>query len=77
MSLRGLTRAMSAMKDGVVHGWAETARVLGLREDLYANPLHRPLERPVTVVLVGAGHRGTIYANFARRHPAEMPSALQ
>jgi len=72
MSLRGLTRAMSAMKDGVVHGWAETARVLGLREDLYANPLHRPLERPVTVVLVGAGHRGTIYANFARRHPAEM-----
>ena len=72
MSLRGLTRAMGAAKDGLVHGWAETARVLGLREDLYANPLHRPLERPVTVVLIGAGHRGTIYANFARRHPAEM-----
>lgn len=72
MSLRALTRAMGAVKDGVIHGWAETARVLGLREDLYANPLHRPLERPVTVVLIGAGHRGTIYANFACRNPGEL-----
>jgi len=72
MSLRPLTRALTAVKNGVVHGWSETARVLGLQEDLYANPLHRPLERPVTVVLIGAGHRGTIYASFAARNPAEM-----
>lgn len=72
MSLRPLTRALTAVKDGVVHGWSETARALGLQEDLYANPLHRPLERPVTVVLIGAGHRGTIYANFASRNPTEM-----
>lgn len=72
MSLRPLTRALTAVKDGVVHGWSETARTLGLQEDLYANPLHRPLERPVTVVLIGAGHRGTIYANFAARNPTEM-----
>jgi len=72
MSLRPLTRALTAVKNGVVHGWSESARVLGLQEDLYANPQHRPLERPVTVVLIGAGHRGTVYANFAARFPAEM-----
>jgi predicted dehydrogenase len=72
MSLRPLTRALTAVKNGVVHGWSETARMLGLQEDLYTNPLYRPLERPVTVVLIGAGHRGTIYASFAARNPSEM-----
>lgn len=72
MSMRPLTRALTAVKNGVAHGWSEAARMLGLQEDLYANPLHRPLERPVTVVLIGAGHRGTIYASFAARNPAEM-----
>lgn len=72
MSLRPLTRALTAVKDGVVHGWSESARVLGLQEDLYANPQHRTLARPVTVMIVGAGHRGTVYANFAGRYPSEM-----
>lgn len=72
MSLRPLTRALTAVKNGVVHGWTESARALGLQEDLYANPQHRPLERPVTVLIIGAGHRGTVYANFAARYPAEM-----
>jgi len=72
MSLRPLTRALAAVKNGVVHGWSETARALGLQEDLYANPLHRPLARPVTVALIGAGHRGGIYAHFATLYPNEM-----
>lgn len=72
MSLRPLTRALTAVKNGVVHGWAESARALGLQEDLYANPQHRPLDRPVTVLVIGAGHRGNVYASFAARHPDEM-----
>lgn len=72
MSLRPLTRALTAVRNGVVHGWDESARVLGLQADLYTDPRHRPLQRPVTVVVIGAGHRGTVYANFAARHPAEM-----
>ncbi|MBL8520040.1 MAG: Gfo/Idh/MocA family oxidoreductase [Betaproteobacteria bacterium] len=72
MSLRNLTRALSAVKEGVTHGWVETARALGIEEDLYANPLHRPLDRPVRVILIGAGHRGSIYAGFALRFPNEM-----
>ena len=72
MSLRNLTRALAAVKEGVTHGWVETARALGIEEDLYANPLHRPLDRPVRVILIGAGHRGSIYAGFALRFPNEM-----
>lgn len=72
MSLRPLTRALTAVENGVVHGWPESARALGLQEGLYANPQHRPLERPVTVLIIGAGHRGTVYANFAACYPAEM-----
>lgn len=36
------------------------------------HPLHRPLARPVTVVLLGAGQRGSIYADYARLAPQEM-----
>ena len=32
MSLRPLTRALTAVKNGVAHGWTESARALGLQE---------------------------------------------
>lgn len=72
MSLRPLTRTLTGIKNGITHGWDETARALGLREDLYADPRHRPLARPVKVIVIGAGHRGSIYADFAAKNPAEM-----
>ncbi len=72
MSLRPLTRTLTAMKNTVVHGWSETARALGLQEDLYVNPLHRPLAQPVRALLLGAGHRGSVYADFAIKNPAEL-----
>jgi predicted dehydrogenase len=45
---------------------------LGPQEDLYANPQHRPLKRPVTVLIIDAGRRGTAYAHFAARYSVEM-----
>ncbi len=53
-------------------GWNEVAKMLGLDEDLYYNPLHKKLSRPVSVILIGAGHRGSIYADFAKKNPGEM-----
>jgi predicted dehydrogenase len=72
ISGRRLLRALGSIRSGIEYSWAEAARVLGLKEDLYAHPLHRELTRPVTVVLIGAGHRGSIYADFAARNPKEM-----
>jgi predicted dehydrogenase len=48
------------------------ARKFGLQEDLYYNPLHKKLSRPVTVILIGAGQRGNIYADYAAKNPEEM-----
>lgn len=72
MSLRPLTRALTAVKNGVAHSWGDAARSLGLKEDLYADPRHRPLAQPLRVLLLGAGNRGNVYAHYARRFPADM-----
>jgi predicted dehydrogenase len=60
------------VKNTALHGWKEVAKLLGLQEDLFHNPLHKKLSRPVTVILIGAGHRGSIYADYATKNPREM-----
>lgn len=37
--------------------------------DLPVNPLHKPLDKPVTAITLGAGNRGNVYGNFAAKHP--------
>jgi predicted dehydrogenase len=69
---RGLLRSLGALRQGIALSWGETARRLGLKEDLYAHPLHRPLAQPVRVLLIGAGPRGGLYADYALKAPAEM-----
>jgi predicted dehydrogenase len=60
------------VKNMALGGWNEVAKFLGLDEDLYYNPLHKKLAKPVTVILIGAGHRGSNYADYAKKNPAEM-----
>jgi predicted dehydrogenase len=60
------------VKNTALQGWNEVAKLLGLHEDLYFNPLHKKLARPVKVILIGAGHRGSIYADYAVKNPREM-----
>ncbi|HEY4651120.1 MAG TPA: Gfo/Idh/MocA family oxidoreductase [Pontibacter sp.] len=48
-----------------------------LSENTYAyklpeNPLYKPMEKPVTVVTIGAGSRGTVYGNFASKFPEQL-----
>lgn len=52
--------------------WKEIASLFGLKQDVYKNPLHRPLSRPVTAILIGAGNRGNIYADYGIIHPDEL-----
>jgi len=37
-----------------------------------ANPLHKPMAKPITAVTLGAGNRGTVYGNFAAKFPDQM-----
>jgi predicted dehydrogenase len=72
ISPQNLLRPFSIVKNTALQGWNEVAKMFGLNEDLYFNPLHKKLSRPVTVILIGAGHRGSIYAEYAVKNPREM-----
>ncbi|MCK6434030.1 MAG: Gfo/Idh/MocA family oxidoreductase [Aquabacterium sp.] len=72
LSTRGLLRAISAIHHTVVYPWTEIASILGLTPDLDTDPRHRELDRPVSVLLLGAGNRGGVYASYATRCPDEM-----
>ncbi|NRF71851.1 Gfo/Idh/MocA family oxidoreductase [Aquincola sp. S2] len=53
-------------------GWNEAFERLGNAVDPDIDTRHRELERPVRVLMIGAGHRGSIYAGFALHSPGEM-----
>jgi hypothetical protein len=36
------------------------------------NQFHRPFDKPVTAITLGAGNRGTVYGNFASNFPGEL-----
>ncbi|MFT3946975.1 MAG: Gfo/Idh/MocA family oxidoreductase [Agriterribacter sp.] len=56
----------------IILTWKEIASLFGLKQDVYKNPLHRPLLKPVTAILIGAGNRGNIYADYALINPGEL-----
>jgi hypothetical protein len=39
---------------------------------LPANPLYKPLAKPITAITLGAGNRGNVYGNFAVNFPNQM-----
>jgi hypothetical protein len=36
------------------------------------NPLFKPLDKPVTAIIIGAGNRGSVYGSFAAKFPNQM-----
>lgn len=72
ISARKLLRSFNLLKESVTFRWQEVAFLLGLHDDLFENPRHITLKKPVTAILIGAGHRGNIYADYAILHPDEL-----
>ncbi|MCC6288135.1 MAG: Gfo/Idh/MocA family oxidoreductase [Chitinophagaceae bacterium] len=58
--------------ESLILTWKEISALFGLKQDIYKNPLHRPLQKPVTAILIGAGNRGNIYADYALIQPDEL-----
>ncbi len=58
--------------ESIILTWKEMAALLGLKQDVYKNPLHKPLNKPVRAILIGAGNRGNVYADYALIHPDEL-----
>jgi predicted dehydrogenase len=65
-------QTLSSATESLILTWKEIAALFGLQTDIYKNPLHKPLLKPVTAVLIGAGHRGNIYSDYALLHPDEL-----
>lgn len=72
ISARKFLRPFQLLQANVTHTWHEFADIFGLRDDFYGEERHRPLQKPVTAILLGAGHRGSIYADYANRYPKEL-----
>lgn len=69
---RILLRSFDIIKDNAVLKWKEFASIFGLEDDLYYNPRHKKITRPVTAILIGAGHRGSNYASYSKKFPDEL-----
>ncbi len=72
ISSRYLLRSFNIIKDNAELKWKEFASLFGLESDLFFNPKHREIAQPVTAILIGAGHRGTNYASYAKKFPEEL-----
>lgn len=72
ISSRKYLRPLYYLRDSATLGWNEMAELFGLHDDVFHNPLHKKIEKPVTVILIGAGHRGNIYAQYAIKNPDEL-----
>lgn len=72
ISSRKLLRPLHFIKDSATLGWKEFAGLFGLHEDVFFDPRHKKIDKPVTAILVGAGHRGNIYAQYAIYNPREL-----
>lgn len=62
----------NSVKDTAVLKWKEIAAKFGLHDNVFENPRHIKLKKPVTAILIGAGHRGTIYTDYAVKYPTEL-----
>ena len=46
--------------------------MFSMHYDVFEDPRHIKIKKPVTAILIGAGHRGNIYADYAIQNPYEL-----
>ena len=69
---RKFLRPLYFIKEKATLGWNEVAAMFGLQDDVFFNPLHKKIEKPVSAILIGVGHRGSIYADYSIKNPDEL-----
>ncbi len=72
ISSRKLLRSLTVVTGNATLRWKEIASLFGLKNDVYDNPRYIKPIKPVTAILIGAGHRGNIYARYAIDNPGEL-----
>lgn len=69
---RKLFKPLTLLKETAILGWHEVANLFDLDRDVFYNPKHKKIEHPVTAILIGAGHRGNIYASYSNLYSNEL-----
>ncbi len=72
ISRRNALRFLSLATGSFLFDWKEVAAMFGIKHDVYFNPLHKPLDKPVTAIVLGAGNRGNVYGGYSVLHPDEL-----
>ena len=72
ISERKFLRSLNLAKENVTHKWHEIAALFGLHLDVFEDNRHIELAKPITAILIGAGHRGMIYGEYAEKNPDEL-----
>lgn len=70
--LRSLFDVKKNVQKSAILKWREMASLFGLHDNVFSNPRHIKISKPVTAILIGAGHRGSIYADYAIQNPNEL-----
>ncbi len=71
MNRRSLIKQLGLSIGATVIGSETMARLSDgtLAYEVPKNPLHKPLDKPVTAITLGAGGRGNVYGNYAAKYP--------
>jgi len=72
ISSRKFLRSLNIVKENVTFRWKEVASMFSMHYDVFEDPRHIKIKKPVTAILIGAGHRGNIYADYAIQNPYEL-----
>lgn len=68
----GLANIASSAEVAAASSKKEAQTVMDNLPDFFPNPLHRPLERMVKCIVIGAGARGNTYAAYAENYKGEI-----
>jgi hypothetical protein len=63
-----LSLGATVVSTDVFSSLSDNSFIYGLPE----NPLHKPIKKAVTAIVIGAGNRGTTYANYASKFPNQL-----
>lgn len=71
-SRRELLKTLGVSSAGIAFGQSALAELVHQPVEFPEHPLTRPLDRPITAIVAGAGNRGNVYSSYSLEYPSEL-----
>jgi predicted dehydrogenase len=72
LTRRDMLKTLGVSTAGVALAPSALADLVARPVEFTPHPLARPLDRPVTAIVAGAGNRGNVYSGYSLRFPSEL-----